>query len=480
MERKMKKIIFLSLSFVMIFSGALLSAQAKPKKLTATLDVIVRDPDGQTEWVNEYKKITGIPLELNTPTHNEYSQKLKILFATGDVSDIIEIAAGDYTMYAQQKALYPIDKFIAKSKIMKSVDQEYLEACRAPDGKIYGLPLVPGGGIIGYIRKDWLDKLGLAIPTTWDELYNVMQAFTTKDPDGNGKNDTFGYTTNPDVAISEFDYYQRLVMLDAKFDFTKKGKVWVDGFTEKEMVSALERFRKIYKDGVIDQEFFTNKTSTARSKFTDGKVGIYEYWSGPWAERMEAGIKNSTPTGVMIPLEPIKGAKYIKRMGGVNAIYAKSKNAEAAFKYWMELQVDKGPGEMLFVYGVKGFHYDNINGKLQALPVHSNPKEKFTKAYIDPEMIINDWTLPIAFDSAIRVKSREVTKKYSELLGYIWGGDNYAKYSGEIWKAKQQFFAKIVIGEMTIEEGMKQYKEKVKGLHIDEIVKELNANAKKK
>ena len=42
------------------------------------------------------------------------------------------------------------------------------------------------------VRKDWLDKLGLAAPTTLDELYDVLYAFTYNDPDGNGKNDTYG------------------------------------------------------------------------------------------------------------------------------------------------------------------------------------------------------------------------------------------------------------------------------------------------
>ena len=43
------------------------------------------------------------------------------------------------------------------------------------------------------IRKDWLDNLGLEVPTTLDELFDVMYAFTYNDPDGNGKNDTWGY-----------------------------------------------------------------------------------------------------------------------------------------------------------------------------------------------------------------------------------------------------------------------------------------------
>src|SRR4030042_2784638 len=70
------------------------------------------------------------------------------------------------------------------------------------DGKMYGLPdpgqIPPTDGLV--IRKDWLDKLGLAMPKTMDELIEVARKFTNDDPDGNGKNDTYGFGAYPDMA----------------------------------------------------------------------------------------------------------------------------------------------------------------------------------------------------------------------------------------------------------------------------------------
>lgn len=43
-----------------------------------------------------------------------------------------------------------------------------------------------------WIRQDWLDKLGLEVPRTWDEMAAVAEAFVTQDPDGNGEDDTIG------------------------------------------------------------------------------------------------------------------------------------------------------------------------------------------------------------------------------------------------------------------------------------------------
>ena len=45
-----------------------------------------------------------------------------------------------------------------------------------------------------FIRTHWLDKLGLSVPKTWDEIKKVAHAFTFDDPDGNGKNNTYGFT----------------------------------------------------------------------------------------------------------------------------------------------------------------------------------------------------------------------------------------------------------------------------------------------
>lgn len=43
-----------------------------------------------------------------------------------------------------------------------------------------------------WIRQDWLENLGLSQPKTIDELINVIEKFTTDDPDGNGVDDTYG------------------------------------------------------------------------------------------------------------------------------------------------------------------------------------------------------------------------------------------------------------------------------------------------
>lgn len=63
------------------------------------------------------------------------------------------------------------------------------------DGKLKGIPEMDSSlesAHYIWIRQDWLDKLGLEGPKTMQDLLKISEAFTTKDPDGNGKNDTYG------------------------------------------------------------------------------------------------------------------------------------------------------------------------------------------------------------------------------------------------------------------------------------------------
>lgn len=63
------------------------------------------------------------------------------------------------------------------------------------DGQIYAVPRPTGSASWGVISNDeWLEKLGVDMPTTPEEAYEYGKLVATQDPDGNGKNDTFLYS----------------------------------------------------------------------------------------------------------------------------------------------------------------------------------------------------------------------------------------------------------------------------------------------
>jgi putative aldouronate transport system substrate-binding protein len=448
------------------------SGAGAPVKITGVFTRILLEDNGQKEWAAAYRELSGIDMTIIKPAHNQYSQIVATMFAAGDFPDILEVQTNDYLAFAKSGHLIPLDDFIASSKELKDIDKSILEAYRLKDGKIYGVPTYMGGGCVTYIRQDWLNNLGLKQPTTWDEFYNVLKAFTFNDPDGNGVNDTVGYTVPFDTGW-EFDYYNRQIMLDAWFGFEYKNGKWVDGFLEPEFIGGLERFKLLYKEGIMDNELFTNKTSAARSKMYAGQAGVMEYWTGTWAQTYYDSTKNNNPKAELIPVGPIKGSYFIHRVGPSFGITKAAKNPQLVFDKFINLMNDRGAGQTLFTHGVEGVHYVKDGNDYKMLPQRSNPDRLMDKAFSDPTLILNSWE-PLVKSSDLIAKSAQLLKEHSVQLRMPEGGEVFTKRLSEILTLKQQIFSEAVIGAYTSQEAVKIYKEKADALGLQDILKELN------
>lgn len=444
----------------------------KPKKITAMFDIIVKEEDGQDNLVKEYKKQTGIDLIITQPPHNQYQEKLKLAFSSNSVPDIVEVSNSDYVSLSVQGAFIPLDSYISASAPIGKIDKSYIDAVRLKDGKVYGFPLSKGGGTVTYIRKDWLDNLGMKVPATWDELYEVMKAFTYNDPDKNGKNDTFGYTAAGLGSGSEA--YLRDFLQQATFDFTLKDGKWVDGFTQPEVRDALLRLKKAYSDNVLDPEFFTNQTSNMREKFYNGNAGILNYWSGAWAANIEESTKlSSSKKAEVVAIPTIKDSFYNNRISPIQAITSSAKNPDGIFKWFIEYIHDGGKGQMLFTHGVEGVHYKIENNKYTVLPFKVNSSIKFDTAYINAELNLTPWNDPIEQDPRV-TESININMANAVQLKLLPQSNTYLKHASELSKLKEDIISRIMTGEITIDAGLGLYSSKAATLEISKILSEFN------
>lgn len=126
----------------------------------------------------------------------------------------------------------------------------------------------PGEAAIGAaIRSDWLENLGLAVPTTLEELEAVFYAFAQDDPDGNGQDDTYALSAGGNSGAMGRYMFQSIFGI-----FGVNPLFWTEneegeleyGFTTDEVKEALKLLSKWYADGLIDPEFIT---TDARSKW---------------------------------------------------------------------------------------------------------------------------------------------------------------------------------------------------------------------
>ncbi|HYH04091.1 MAG TPA: ABC transporter substrate-binding protein, partial [Bacillota bacterium] len=90
MGKRVVKVVALLLAVLLLSTVGMAAKQVpKPKQIVAFLDDTMLTPArGQAQFVDEYKKLTGIDLKIIQPVHNQYYEKLRLAFAAGDIPDV--------------------------------------------------------------------------------------------------------------------------------------------------------------------------------------------------------------------------------------------------------------------------------------------------------------------------------------------------------------------------------------------------------
>jgi putative aldouronate transport system substrate-binding protein len=140
-------------------------------------------------------------VEITTLKINGFdNDKMNVTLASGDIPDVLIRWGGqDYYRDGLVQAITKemIARYMPKTnKVLDTIgDSSYMYATNTAGDKIIGVPQISvNGDMVSSmaIRKDWLDTVGAAVPTTISELTEVLRKFTFNDPDGNGKKDTYG------------------------------------------------------------------------------------------------------------------------------------------------------------------------------------------------------------------------------------------------------------------------------------------------
>lgn len=252
-----------------------------------------KKPD-QADWnemivLQEYAEKTGINVNFEPVPGPGWEEKRNLLLSSGDLPDAFfkaGLSQSDIVTYGSQGVFIPlndlIDQYAPNIKAMFDEYPEIKKSVTAPDGNIYVLPQA-----VNYlapriekpwINKTWLDNLGLEVPTTTDEYYQALKAFVEEDPNGNGQADELGYSGPPrlprffEIIRGSFGLgnagYQ-----SGNFDLDSDGNVRFYPIEEgyKQM---LEYSKKMYEDGLIDEEIFVQNNNWV-GKGQQGIVGSF-------------------------------------------------------------------------------------------------------------------------------------------------------------------------------------------------------------
>lgn len=223
---------------------------------------------------------------------SEYNNKLSLNIASGNLPDIFYLKGDDYRTFvqlAQNGMLADLTDIYEDnmSDTIKNIDASYKGRNFEPvtvDGRIMA---VPAGNLDGqqnvlWLRKDWLDNLGLDVPKTVEDLEKVLTAFVYDDPDGNGIDDTVGLVVDATKPVGLYNHPFGLEPIFYSFNAypsywmeNEQGEVYY-GSTAPEMKEALALLQDWYKKGLIDKQFATRIGSgETEAVFTSGQSGAY-------------------------------------------------------------------------------------------------------------------------------------------------------------------------------------------------------------
>jgi putative aldouronate transport system substrate-binding protein len=448
----------------------------KPEKITIMVDgTLFTQANARDAFEAKWEELTGIDLVITQPDHSAYYDVVGQTLASGEWPDAILLGSTYYAGYASEGILWDMTQAWEKSELKTSgrVKEEILVDGLKIDNVLYGIAPTRGNGCVTYVKKKWLDNVGMAAPTNYTEYIAMLDAFTTGDPDGNGvKGDTYGVSSagivGPEAPWINYlpEFYQ-----DATPSFYKNAQgQWVDGFTEPAFKAALERLRDAYTKGYIDKEALTNATSDCRNKFYEDKFGVFTYWAGTWATNLKTNLEANGLDGELVALEPIaEVGSYIERQAPVWGITTKCENPEGVFKYFFETMLDGGEVQKLFTYGAEGSHWSTKAetildktyeaGTFHMLESLEKPGTLYTKNHIDPMLAIASLTDdPGTATTAAEAKTAaEMFNTHSKLADLVPSNDAMSQYNGDLTSLKNEIVANVVVSGASIEDEMKRF-----------------------
>ncbi|MCM3257959.1 extracellular solute-binding protein [Paenibacillus lautus] len=321
----------------------------------------------------ELDKALNIDLNLTVyPAADDYNNQLNVRMSSGNFPDLFMVDRQQLIQFSKQGLLLDLTPYMDKLEQTVAFIGEDSVKKGMVDGKVYGIsksPQIPYNTL--WIRKDWLDKLKLEVPTTVEQLASVADAFTKNDPDGNGKPDTFGLTGSKLSAFSTvFGAFG--VGMPGNF-YEKDGKV-VNALHEPAMKDALAFIKDMIGSGSVDPELLANSGLQHQEKAIKGQAGIvYIDWPNMTKEQFVEQIKTVNPNAEWLQIAApsgtggqFDGSWDIGAAPGRYAIpKALEKDPEKLQRVFDLLNYISNPdgGSLLVQFGVKDTHFTLEDGK---------------------------------------------------------------------------------------------------------------------
>ncbi|MDI4647448.1 extracellular solute-binding protein [Cohnella hashimotonis] len=476
-------------------------------------------------WTRYAKDQLGITIKNKwTVNSDQGKEKMNLSIVSGDLPDFYSVDATQlHQLYEAGEIMDLTDLY---DKYAMPAVKQYTEALTNGlnlvtfDGKMMSLP---GGSATSdsspmlWIRKDWLIKLNLPEPKTMADVLAISKAFTTQDPDGNGKPDTFGLAMNKTLLLTNggdafgslegfFNGYHAYPQNWVK---DKDGKL-VYGSIQPEMKAALTQLQTMYKDGELDKEFGVKNETKEAELVAAGKIGMTYGLMYHTLGQLGDSRKNDPNADwqpypiVSIDDSPANPQTAASSIGSYYVVNKKAKHPEAFFKLAnLSVDMDSKPKEFSAAYnevdGIQVWQYfpitlGNPNQNLTAYhkviaALDSKDTTGFSAQQLDAynkslavaqgSTDVTDWGFDKVFgkDSSYKVIDKYVTENLLKPSDYIYGPtETMTAKNATLQKMEIETYTKIIMGEpiALFDKFVSDWKK----LGGDQITAEVNAASK--
>lgn len=370
---------------------------------------VAAPPDNWSLYTTVRQKLNiNLKVEL-LPLGNDGLTKMSAAAAANSLPDFFQITSLSlFLKWVPLGLVGPVDSLLPlmPQRTKDRYSDTTLNKLFTINSKLYAL--AEGAGTLGkragyFIRKDWLDKLSLQMPKTLNDFLNVASAFTFRDPDGDGKNDTYGFG-----SLIEANTYQQglgnyfapiygAFGLADPWDYSTPGKVQLS-IRNPAFLQGTEFIRSLVAAKVIDPDWTTLTPNDMRARWKQGKYGIFwEDFASALGQSNYKPFDQNFPNAELVPLSPPVGpngqsdvAAYSKAhfTWGVSqkAMSAGKGPAIAKLLEWL----NSGEG-----YYLSGFGQQGVNFKLDAQGniTTKGVSAPFTTAPVEPYIQIRNLSL---------------------------------------------------------------------------------------
>ncbi len=325
------------------------------------------------------EKYTNVHLQVDWRPDSDWNTQVATALAGGIDNLPYLIRPGTYGVaaLANEGAIVPLDDYLDLiPNIVAAVGEERFADWKAADGHFYTIPTivnVPGSQSTA-VRKDWLDKLNMDVPTTWEQWKAYWYGVRDNDMNGNGD-------TTDEIPIvlemgqnGERSLHALLNAFGIKASSDAQFCVLDDGtytmvYEHPRYREFITEMQQLYADKIIDQEFATRYQADMYNTMSGNLAGTVFTWAEQCAVHSETLIANGVEDGLYLTCAPITGPygdQWIQKRQGITGNWCITAQAEAdgkvedILKFWNWMFSDEGV--MLYNYGIEGYTYTMVDG----------------------------------------------------------------------------------------------------------------------